>query len=108
MDTDDLSTETYTGVLIEAENFHHDLTSEFGILSMDCEDDDEFLDASLQLIEEFKTFTAEDLDSIFLENVPDLASFQNLLETITNNIINIKRTPQDKRHYDFEDDDDEI
>lgn len=107
MDTDDLSTETYTGVLIEAENFNHELTSEFGILAIDCQDDDEFLEASLKLIAEFKTFTTDDLNSIFLDNIPDLASFKKLLETITNNINNIRKTPQAKRHYDFEDDDEE-
>ena len=34
MDTDGLSIEVYNGILIEAENFNHDLTLWFGVLSI--------------------------------------------------------------------------
>ncbi len=33
MDTDDLSIPTYYGVIIEPENFNHDLTLQFGMLA---------------------------------------------------------------------------
>jgi len=33
MDTDDLSNETYEAVIIEAEQFHHNLTLHFGVLA---------------------------------------------------------------------------
>ena len=36
MDTDELSNEAYTAVLIEAERFHHNLTIHFGVLAGDC------------------------------------------------------------------------
>ena len=36
MDTDDLSIPTYNGIIIEAENFNHDLTIQFGVLASNC------------------------------------------------------------------------
>ena len=39
MDTDELSNEAYTAVLVEAERFHHNLTIHFGVLAGDCDED---------------------------------------------------------------------
>ncbi len=43
MDTDDLSQEAYKSIMIEAERFNHDLTLRFGVLSRDCNDEEEYL-----------------------------------------------------------------
>jgi hypothetical protein len=66
MDTDDLSEKAYKGVMLEAEKFNHDLTLQFGLRSEDCLDEDEFLENITELIDEFKTYKAEDLPDIFL------------------------------------------
>ena len=50
MDTDDLSKESYNAILGEAESFHHDLTLQFGLLSYECSNEDEFLEESIRLI----------------------------------------------------------
>jgi hypothetical protein len=50
MDTDDLSKEAYKGIIAEAENFDPDLTLQFGLLSYDCANEDEYLDKSKELI----------------------------------------------------------
>ena len=60
MDTGDLSEETYRAILIEAENFNHDLTLQFGLLSGECKDENDFIKKSILLIEEMKKFDAID------------------------------------------------
>lgn len=50
MDTDDLSRTTYKGIILEAENFNHDLTLQFGLLASDCKDDDDYLNQAEALI----------------------------------------------------------
>ena len=37
MDTDDLSSETYEAMILEAERFHHNLTLHFGMLAGQCD-----------------------------------------------------------------------
>ena len=51
MDTDELSRETYRAILLEAEKFNHDLTLRFGLLSYDCNDEQEYIEKSERLIE---------------------------------------------------------
>ena len=50
MDTNDLSRETYDAIIGTPDEFHHDLTLQFGIMADDCSDDNEFLDISESLI----------------------------------------------------------
>lgn len=54
MDTDELSTEAYQGILIEAEKFSHDLTLEFGVLASSCKDESEYMDKASELISEIR------------------------------------------------------
>jgi hypothetical protein len=49
MDTDDLSRDSYEGILIEAEKLVHDLTLQFGVLSGDCKNETENLYKVCQL-----------------------------------------------------------
>ena len=49
MDTDDLSIESYEGILIEAEKLTHDLTLHFGVLSGDCKNETEYIDKADKL-----------------------------------------------------------
>ena len=65
MDTDDLSGETYKAIMIEAEMFNHDLILQFGELSYQCKDDDDFIEKSTLLINEMKKYNNYQLDDLF-------------------------------------------
>ena len=54
MDTDELSTEAYRGILIEAEKFNHDLTLQFGLISYSCKNEIEYLLKSKILVTKLK------------------------------------------------------
>ena len=43
MDTDELSTEVYDGIIIEAEKFNHDLTLQFGLMAASCNSEGEYV-----------------------------------------------------------------
>ena len=101
MDTDDLSRETYRAIIVEAEKFNHDLTSQFGLLSGDCKDEQEFIDKSTQLIAELKIADAEDLDNIFFGNVPNLTRLNKTLDKMLDNIVKVNQIPTANRHFDF-------
>jgi hypothetical protein len=55
MDTDDLSIEAYTGIIVEADKFNHDLTLQFGLIAGDCLSQDEYLESAIELMEELNT-----------------------------------------------------
>lgn len=65
MDTDNLSREAYCAIIAEAEKFNHDLTLQFGLLSGNCNDEQEFIDKSAQLINEFKMADTGSLEDVF-------------------------------------------
>ena len=49
MDTDDLSKEAYTGILLEAEKLTHDLTLHYGVLFSECKDEADYIDKALEM-----------------------------------------------------------
>ena len=49
MDTDDLSRESYEGILIEAEKLSHDMTLQFGVLAGGCKNETEYIDKAEKL-----------------------------------------------------------
>jgi len=65
MDTGDLSEEAYRAIMIEAEMFNHDLTLQFGLLSSDCKNENDFIEKSIQLISEMKKYDDIYLDDMF-------------------------------------------
>ncbi|MEI8203245.1 MAG: hypothetical protein WCH34_09555 [Bacteroidota bacterium] len=101
MDTDDLSTETYKGIITTAEEFNHDLTLQFGIMSYDCDNDDDFLDACRELIEDWlNNWAMEDvMEDIFYDDVPDEKEFRAVLDKIVSNIKKVKKIPIAKRTF---------
>lgn len=101
MDTDDLSQEAYKAIIIEAERFNHDLTLRFGLLSGDCDDEEEYLDKSILLIEKLKNAKKYQLEDIFFGNVPNRDKLNKTLDSITENIANVNNIPFKKRHFDF-------
>jgi hypothetical protein len=100
MDTGDLSEETYRAIMIEAEMFNHDLTLQFGLLSSHCNDEDDFIEKSIQLISEMKKYDDIDLDDMFFGNPPEMSKFQTTLKRIFDNIVELKKIPTKKRTYD--------
>lgn len=101
MDTDDLSQEAYKAIIIEAELFNHDLTLRFGVLSGDCEDEEEYLEKSLKLIENIKKAKKHQLEDLFFGEVPNLDQLNKTLDRIKENIAKVNKIPFDKRHFDF-------
>lgn len=101
MDTDDLSTEAYQGIIIQAEIFNHDLTLHFGVLASDCKDEEEYFDKASELISELRTLDKEELTDIFFGIVPNIKSLNLTLDRIKKNIEQVKKIPKERRHYEF-------
>jgi hypothetical protein len=101
MDTDDLSQEAYRAIMIEAELFNHDLTLRFGVLSGECDDEEEYLNKSIRLIEQIKKAKRYQLENIFFGDVPNIDQLNKTLDRIKENIAKVKEIPFDKRHFDF-------
>ncbi|MCE5347371.1 MAG: hypothetical protein LLG13_13940 [Bacteroidales bacterium] len=91
MDTDDLSQEAYKAIMIEAERFNHDLTLRFGVLSGDCNDEEEYLKKSLLLIEKIKKAKKYQLEDMFFGDVPDIDQLNKILDRIIENIERVKK-----------------
>jgi len=100
MDTDELSIESYKGIIITAENFNHDLTLRFGVLASSCEDEKEYLLKATQLIKAIKRLDKSNLSNIFFDEIPDKQKLHSALDKILENISAIELIPEDKRHYD--------
>jgi len=98
MDTDDLSREAYEAVIIEAEKFHHDLTLQFGLLSYECNNEQEYLDEAVKLIKELKKIRRHDLEEIFFDAIPEMPDYHLALNNILNNIERVNQIPENKRH----------
>jgi hypothetical protein len=101
MDTDQLSTEAYQSIIIEAEKFNHDLTIHFGVLASDCKDEAEYFDKVSEFISELRTLKKEELTDIFFGKIPNAKSLNLALDRIIENIEKVKRIPKEKRHYEF-------
>ena len=101
MDTDDLSRETYRAIISEAEKFNHDLTLHFGLLSGDCESEQEFIDKSTLLIKKIRNASSAALTDIFFGELPELLNLKKALDKISANIVNVKQIPITDRYFDF-------
>mgnify|MGYP006151527157 CR=1 FL=1 len=101
MDTDDLSIPTYTGVIIEAEKFNHDLTLQFGLMASDCKDDNDFLNQAEALIK--KWLNEDDMfnlvEDIFFGESVNEKEFKKTLNKLVSNIAEIRKTPMEQREY---------
>lgn len=100
MDTDDLSRNTYDGILIEAEKLTRDLTLHYGLLSYDCKNEDEYLVKSEKLTKEIMKLDDYELEDYFFGHPPNKEKLHLTLQKIISNITEIKRIPINKRHYD--------
>jgi len=100
MDTDQLSHEAYQAIIVTAEKFHHDLTLQFGLLSYDCEDENEYLQNSKKLIGKWSKNIKSAIGDIFFEYPPESAAFKIILQTILENISKVEKIPFEDRRFD--------
>ena len=101
MDTDELSTEAYKAIIIEADKFNHDLTLQFGVMASSCNDEKEYLIKANKLIKEIQSLDKYDLSDMFFGSPPDKAALNKTLDKILANITKVEKIPKEKRHYDF-------
>lgn len=101
MDTDELSTETYKGVIIEAEIFNHDLTLRYGLIADSCKSEEEFLIKATKITKAINGLDKEALTDLFFGSMPDKKLLLLTLEKILDNISKIEKIPENKKHYEF-------
>lgn len=101
MDTDDLSRESYEGILIEAEKLSHDLTLHYGVLSSDCKNETEYINKAEKLTREIMQVEDWEIDDLFWGNPPEKEKFESTCKKILENIEKIKSIPIEKRKFDF-------
>lgn len=86
MDTDDLSKETYKGILIEAGRFHEDLALQFGLIAERCKDEEDYIQKAIRLIKRLKKIPPYLYSDVFFENIPKQADLNKTLDIILDNI----------------------
>lgn len=101
MDTSDLSTEAYDGILIQAEQLTHDLTLRYGFLSYDRKNQTEYIEKAEKLTRKIMEADDNELDDLFCGTPPDKERLDSTLKTILKNIAKVKSIPMEKRKYDF-------
>ena len=101
MDTDDLSRESYEGILIEAEKLTHDLTLHFGVLSGDCKNETEYLDKAERLTKKIMKAKDWEIDDLFWGNPPEKGKLEFTCKKILENIQKVKSIPIEQRKFDF-------
>ena len=100
MDTGDLSQEAYRAIMIEAELFNHDLTLQFGLLSYECEDENDFLEKSKILIHEIRKSGDSVIEQIFFGESIEKDQLYQTLDRMLINIEEVMKIPFEKRTQD--------
>jgi hypothetical protein len=72
--------------MVEAEEFHHDLTMQFGLLSDVCKNEKDFIKKSVLLIAEMITYDETEMEDLFFGEPPSMEDFHFALSKILNNI----------------------
>ncbi|MBW6484469.1 MAG: hypothetical protein K0B10_15620 [Vicingaceae bacterium] len=101
MDTDELSNETYEAILIEAEKFNHNLTLQFGLLSYECSNEQEYIEKSIELVRKLKNTNKGKLNNVFFGESFNHQEFIDTLDRISQNIERINEIPLEKRTFEF-------
>ncbi len=92
MDTDDLSEKAYKGIIIEAEQFSHDLTLYYGLLSSECEDEAEYLTKAEELTRKIMSYEDIALDDLFFGEIVDKNGLGIALGKILFNIQQLRKS----------------
>lgn len=101
MDTDDLSRETYDGILIEAEKLTHDFTLHFGVLSDECKNETDYIDKTEKMTRAILKTDDWKIEDLFWGNAPERKDLQYTCNKILENIEQIRSIPIEKRKFDF-------
>lgn len=101
MDTDELSTEAYEAIIIEAEKFNHDLTLQFGVMASSCDNEKEYLRKAKKLVKEIRSLDENDLSDMFFGSPPHKSALNKTLDKILANITEVEKITEEKRHYEF-------
>jgi hypothetical protein len=86
MDTRDISEPTYNAILEEAEQAHHDLALQFGLLAKICSDEEDYIFKADQLVKLMLTYPDADIDAIFISDPLSREDFHQVLHKISYNI----------------------
>ncbi len=76
------------------------MTLQFGLLSGNCKDENDFVEKSIRLINEMEKYDEIDLDDLFFGNPPEMNEFKITLNKIFDNIVELKNIPPESRTYD--------
>ena len=101
MDLDDLSNETYNAIIGHSENFHPDLSIEFGALAYSCNNEGAFLREAKVLINHWlcEDVLLDTINAIFYEDRPTQSKFRAVLLEILEKIENVMLIPNVKRKF---------
>ncbi len=77
--------------MVEAERFNHDLTLQFGLLSYECRDENEFIGQSKNLVIEMQEYDDEDIDNLFFGHPPKKEDFHKALNKLLMNIAGLQK-----------------
>lgn len=89
MDTRDISGRTYKAILEEAEQAHHDLALQFGLLAKICDNEQDYIAKAGQLIKLMLQYPEADIDAIFLKDPLSPEAFHQVLHKISYNIAEL-------------------
>jgi len=101
MDIDDLSTECYNGVILEAEKFNHNLTIHFGVLASSCKNEEEYLLNAKRLINKKRELNEYDLEDMLFGQTINASFLYECLNQMELNIAQVESIPKENRHYEF-------
>lgn len=101
MNTEDLSKQTYKGIILTSERFNHNLALQFAVLTSCCKDDDDYLNRSEEMINNWlaEWNTEEIIDDIFDDQKVNMKAFKKTLNKLLMNIENIRKTPITEREF---------
>ena len=86
---------------LSAKKLSHDLTLHYGLLSVDCKSEDEYIDKAEQLTRVIMQAEDAELEDLFWGNSPDKKKIQLTCTNILENIGRVRSIPFDKRNFDF-------
>jgi hypothetical protein len=73
----------------------------FGVMAAKCEDEREYIENSIKLINYLRHADKRSLSDVFFGKIPNIESLYNALDKISKNITKVQAIPINKRHFDF-------
>lgn len=92
IDVSDLTDATYDAILVESDRFDDNLTLQFGLLSNECDDEEDFIKKSEKHIRKMLKYNVGTIDDIFFGEPPTKAEFHRILQKLLSNIEKLKKS----------------